>query len=521
MPDDPFSPERTQLLNRAIDRAMVGGPTPILDDFDLQELLELATRLRDEMPRELPDPAFRDDLKRQLTRDRIEAMSTPLLHIGQTREVPMRSVATRSRSRSRIPSFAALSVIAAVLVAAFSIGVVGVLLNRDDSPPDSDVAIQTTTVRETMTAVVGGASTVGSEAPTGAARETVALVTQPVGQTEPPAGPAETAQALDPTVNPITPTLTEPSPNDNPATTATLPSTVAPQETTVRALAGLPAVEVDTVEQGPTAFAEGGSDGPDDSGSVEFILNTDMPDVADSAPVYRLSPPDIDPTELVADIGVRLGIVGNVRVEQYADYRDFHVDAEDGRSFHWIPETGSFQYFSLDNSVEGDLTADAAALAVRDWLAETGYPVERLAVSESASLVQEGQWQVELALAEMPELGVGHPLGVRAFVNDDGVVLSATGYWLVPESEEQATLRTAEECWGDMQTGAGYWSDGGMTQDGGEMSVVSLAVSYILTRDESGLVLQPVIQADGDFVTGDGLSESRISVFIQAARVSD
>jgi hypothetical protein len=119
----------------------------------------------------------------------------------------------------------------------------------------------------------------------------------------------------------------------------------------------------------------------------------------------------------------------------------------------------------------------------------------------------------------MPQPGVGHPLGVRAFVNDEGVVLSATGYWLVANGEEQAPLRTAQECWNEMQqTGKGYWRDGGMTQDGGELKVVSLAVSYVLTRDETGLVLQPVVQVDGDFVTRDKLSESRISVFIQAAR---
>lgn len=503
---DPFSPERTEQLNRAIDRAMLGGSAPVLHDSDLQGLVALAVRLRDELPRDILDPAFRDDLKLQLTRDRIESLALP-----QSQRA-IQYGTTLARSRSRMPSFAALSVVAATLVAAVSIGLVGVLLNRDDAPSDS-VAVQGTATRAISTASFGAATTTVSDSSVGTAQGGIAFLTQPVGEGDVPTAAISNTESIEPTDD-----ATQSPDSSNPQTAVVLTATVAPQETPVRALASLPAVEVDTIEQGPTAFAEGGSDGPDDSGSVEFVLNTELPDFADSAPIYRLSPPDADPAELVAEIGARLGIEGEVVVTEYDDYREFHIDAEDGRTFRWIPETGAFQYGSLDNSVEGDLTGDAAVTALRDWLAGTGYPVEQLALSGSATPFQEGQWQVELSIASMPQPGVGHPLGVRAFVNDEGVVLSATGYWLVSQGEEEATLWSAEECWGALQSGAGYWRDGGMSSEGGELRVSSLEVSYVLTRDENGLVLQPVIQADGNFLSADGLTESPVSVFIQAAR---
>lgn len=488
---------------------MVGGSTPVLNDPDLQELLELATRLRDELPRDLPDPAFRHDLKRQLTRARIE----PLPAAARARPVPPSIVPPRSR----VPSFATLSALAAVFVAVVAIGVVGMLLNRDNAP-SNNLGVQDVVTGTTVSAVFDS-TTSQPELPSGTSGGGIALVTASVGLSDPLVDPTSAFESTGQPGDATEPqAATTPQPPDAPTASATATTTEAAQETPALALGPLPDVAVDTVEQGPTAFAEGGSDGPDERGSVEFVLDTTLPQFASTAPVYRLSPPDVEPSELVADIASRLGISGEINVDEYSDYREFHVTSEDGRYFRWIPETGAFQYGSFENSVVGDLTAEAAVEQVRGWLAETGYPVDRLALTGSAKLFQEGQWEVELALASMPQPGVGHPLGIRAFVNDDGVVLSATGYWLVADESEQATLLTAQECWSKMQTGKGYWRDGGMSSDGGELRVVSLAVSYILTRDENGLVLQPVVQADGDFVGPNGVDESRISVFFQAIR---
>jgi hypothetical protein len=122
----------------------------------------------------------------------------------------------------------------------------------------------------------------------------------------------------------------------------------------------------------------------------------------------------------------------------------------------------------------------------------------------------------------MPEIGLGHPLGVTIFVNDDGAITEASGYWLRIKNADSAQLLPADDIWQAVSSGHGLWTGGGIVTAGGEFRADTIQLTYFLTRDPSGdLVLQPVVQVTGDFTTADGLSTARISCFIQAARTSE
>jgi hypothetical protein len=122
----------------------------------------------------------------------------------------------------------------------------------------------------------------------------------------------------------------------------------------------------------------------------------------------------------------------------------------------------------------------------------------------------------------MPDIGLGHPLGVTIYINADGTVTEASGYWLNLKASESALLHSAADIWETVSSGQGYWTGGGIVEAGGAFSADSMQITYILTRDPSGeLVLQPVVETSGEFITADGLSSARISCFVQAARTTD
>src|SRR4051812_29934468 len=138
--------DRTERLNSAIDRMLAGGPTPVLNDPELYDLLRLAIRLRDELPDDLPDPDFRLGLKQQLTATG-----------------PVAVPRTRAASVARFPWAAAISAIAAVMLAAVSVGTLGIWMGGDsnDSQRHTNMAVFTT---DQLTATTIGMSTITAEA---------------------------------------------------------------------------------------------------------------------------------------------------------------------------------------------------------------------------------------------------------------------------------------------------------------------------------------------------------------------
>ena len=60
------APRDTERLDRAIERLTNNQPVPVFKDQELEELLQLARQLHQELPEDMPDPLFREGLREQL-----------------------------------------------------------------------------------------------------------------------------------------------------------------------------------------------------------------------------------------------------------------------------------------------------------------------------------------------------------------------------------------------------------------------------------------------------------------------
>ena len=278
--------DSTERLNAAIDRMLAGGPSSVANDPELRALLQLAARLRDELPPDLPDPAFRSGLKQQLTASR-----------------PVVVPRTRAALPARFPWVAAVSAIAAVMLAAVSVGTLGIWLGDDAGNPtrvteladvSADQLTATTLGIATMTAESNPAITLDATSPDGPSNTTAS---QPTGVTPP---------ATEPT--PATEPPSETTPATAAPTTRTVEVTSTSEATESPSLAAVPPVDDQHVEQGPQPASDGGSGPP--ASDVSYLLATELPDLDDDAEVYRLVPPSVDPETFVTTMAEMMGMQG-------------------------------------------------------------------------------------------------------------------------------------------------------------------------------------------------------------------
>jgi hypothetical protein len=485
----PDEPDNTERLNRAIDRLTAGQPTPVLGDPQLQELLGIAQRLHNELPRDLPDPVFRASLKEQLLTDRPVAIQ-------------------RGREASRFPYATAISAIASVLVAAIAVGSLGIWMNQDD---DDDPPVQQ-----------GNVLTVPSRALTAsvlaAATMTVADTTAVVPETASTSESSTMLTTVEPTSSTIDPTPTQPA-----GATATAEpgvDTPTPEEPDGPVLADVPPVDAEHYEPGPSPAVEGGGEGPSDD--VTYELMTDLPELDVSAPVYRLVPPAADPAAFVAAVAASLALEGEVTSAEDARRRtQYSVVTENDGSFFWTPETGAFQYSGPGIATAEVSDAAAAIDAAHAWLASVGYPVDRLAPGVDVQPSADGtSYLVSTRYEAVPQPGIGRPLGVTLVVTSEGAVTEASGFWLEVSATEEAALVSADEAWQAVASGEGYWTGGGVASGGGAFRVDSIRITYFLTKNDGELVLQPVVEAMGNFESADGNASARIRCFVQAAKTT-
>lgn len=459
--------DRAERFNRALDTRAPDST----GDPDLDALVLLAERLRQELPHDLPDPRFRSALKAQL----LQASAR-----GAIRPVPMRA------ARARFPYVATAAAIAAVLIAAIAVGTLALWgtggRTLTVTTQESTAVSNTLSMARTATVVAAGAS------------EMTATTTSRVAEVE--QGVA-TSQSTIATV----------------AGTAT--SDAAP------GLAALPPLDATSVEVGPAPAADGGGEPP--TNDVIVVLNTTVPDLGASAPVYELTSAEENPAALTARAAGSLGITGDVTQNPSVNGRhvEFAVFADTG-AFVYTPDTGAFSFSVTNGSVTPAATLDEqqAITAASGWLMAINFPLDQLAATPRAEPFDDWQWRVVFPAAGMPELAVGKPAGVTLYVNGDGQVTSGDGYWLTLRTQQDAVLLSADEAIRAVQSRGGWWwGGGGIWQAGGEFRVDDIGLVYILTSaSESGrLVLQPAVRASGEFVGSDG-NTARIAVFVQAAQ---
>ena len=145
----------TERLNRAIDRLLERQPVPVFDNEELAGLVDLAGVLQRELPRDLPDPAFREALREQLIEPR-----------------PRLVVSRSDRLARRSPLALAGGAIAAVLVVAVAVGLVAAGqfgLGRGDADSESNAEFLATdtpiSAIATATATVGSIAVVSTREP--------------------------------------------------------------------------------------------------------------------------------------------------------------------------------------------------------------------------------------------------------------------------------------------------------------------------------------------------------------------
>jgi hypothetical protein len=497
--------QRWDRFHDALDRAAAGEPAPVQADADLQELLELASRLRVELPRDLPDPAFRADLKQRLV-----ALAPGIASLPER----------RAARRQRVPNVALFGALAAVFLAAIAVGTLAVL-NGDsastDPPADAPGVARSATETATL-AMLASATMTLEPAPTGMGGPTTTQLDETPETTPDPPTPSPVAETPQPNNTPVAPgeTATAPGATEAPTAVPSPAPTATPTED--RQLAALPPVDSTTVESGPVPLADGGAGGT--TAEITFTLAMAIPEIPPAAAVYVLTPPAEAPEAFVGRIGESLGLGADV--EQSEDGRgkpDYHVGRDGGASFHWNPQIGAFSYTAPEREPSNARSASDIVAGCRAWLRGLGYPVELLEAEASTQQLSETEWLVEIEMADVPQPGFGHFLGVRFITASDGEVRSATGYWLTPVSRTDVPLISADDAWTALTSGKGYWfGAGGAFMEGGELRCQALQVSHVLTGGKDGMVLQPVVEWRGEFIHADRMSSSGVTVFIQAAR---
>lgn len=493
----------TERLNNAIDRMLAGGPTPVLNDPELHDLLGLAARLHNELPNDLPDPAFRHELKQQLTTIRPIAVA-----------VPRPPVATPAR----FPWIAAVSAIAAVMLAAISVGSLAIWLDNDADNSSRFTEMANFPAGQ-LTATTFGIATSTAEANLGnlgaTLEATVAEDASRMTTFQPANEETMIAEATTEDEPPVDSTETNPAASTRPTDlTATSEPANEPSPGSV------PPVDAQHVEQGPRPAADGSSGTP--PADVAYVLETELPDLGDDAQVYRLTPPKVDPETFVRKVAGELGMEGDIVVDAPMGRTAYHLFDDDRGSFHWTPETGAFTIAPISSATGERMPFDQVVIAANDWLAEIGYPVDQLTTDVRAVPIGDAAWRLDARYAAMPEVGLGHPLGVTVDINADGAISEVSGYWLEVKEVYSVPLYSADAIWQAVRSGDGYWTGGGIVEGGGEFRADAMTITYLLTRDSSGdLVLQPVVQTTGEFTTADGRSTARVSSYVRAARTTD
>lgn len=475
MPDDRG---QTDKLHRKIDRIVAGQPSPVLDDDDGEELALLAGRLRNELPHDMPDPGFREELKKELT--------DPGPRLVRFRPSP-------TRRTYPIVMFAGALAAVVVMTVAVSMMVYRSQANTTGTA-DADEALAGAVPTVAGTAVVAMANSSSREA---------------AGST-----PARAAPAV-PTDNTWTPTAVNATPTAE---------SVAPMAETGDGMqadlasAGLPPLDDSHVELGALATVTAQREPVPDN--VAFSLATELPDLDDTAPVYHLSAPHVDPNVLLRGIAQTLEIDASVNEETVQGRSVYTLKSESGVTFSWMPASGAFAC-DVPGSISVDEQEDIAQEAL-EWLDNLGYPVDGQSLSPVVeSSTSDGEWNVKIPLGDIPDPAVGHPLSVSLIVNQDGRIIRATGYWLKLSRFRELQLMSAENAWQALLDGRGYWPAGAVPDTPGEFRVESFAIRYILTISEKqDVILQPVVSASGTFYDRHGNPAGETTVFVQAAQLT-
>ncbi|MEZ4570663.1 MAG: hypothetical protein R2849_10125 [Thermomicrobiales bacterium] len=158
--------------------------------------------------------------------------------------------------------------------------------------------------------------------------------------------------------------------------------------------------------------------------------------------------------------------------------------------------------------------------AAIQWVEEFGFPIGNAEIRPVIQTNSDGHTYIHVPIGDtnLPEPAVGHPMSITLVADDEGRIVSVSGYWLQVTSQGAGRLVTAAQAWDTVRSGGGYWPQGAVPDEAGEFVAEQFAVGYMLTSSErpgDGLILQPVIAISGNFSSRDGSRSYSTTVYVQ------
>lgn len=304
--------------------------------------------------------------------------------------------------------------------------------------------------------------------------------------------------------------------------TAACATSAAIIEAAVRARGGTPTASPGAEQTGELATRLPPADLPSTneqgySYDLEASLTADLNATPAEAPVYRLVPDPVTASG-VADLAARLGVEGEVESRG----NDVYVVSGNGDLF---ATSTLIQYIAPPGAADGEVPPDeAAVLAARDWLQQTGLaPVDLGQGAIVAGSPEAGRLSVQFSPLEPERLLAAYPSAVVA-IGAGGSVLEARLQWPRIEQYDLYRLRGSEPAWRDVEAGRAYIEaplDGSEIEQGSRIEGTVVYESIQIGYTTSGLpdgeqFLQPIYIFTGQ-VTPSGSDRSfPLSAYVPA-----
>jgi hypothetical protein len=418
------------------------GDTESVDDQEIQELVNLAARLEQELPDDLPDPGFRENLKNEILRGEIHQQS-----VATSAEEPV-NLEDERWFRRLVASPWRLSAAAAACF---------------------------------VVILVAFASTAGNPFSSGPGESSEDITSFQAVDSDDSAGADDPFQS-------------EEFPLD-------IDDSAVPSEQWFTA--SLPPFDTEHVVLPPLLlgflpFSERHQPRVELNGIADMVGNVEMPD---SGTVYYLNAPPDGPTMLTT-LSSTLGIRGEL-VESNGNGEPLRiVDANQNDILRWDPTSAFFHFQGglFDEPVSDLLDPGAPPVEVAQRFLELiGFDLYTIDYEEH--LVENGETtEVHFRPVDFPTTGLEVNLGGIVLVDDEGAVLEAQLYWLSLVDVEVVALRDVEEIIADIENYSGFAPP--VTEDSTEMviNVADMTLVHILTRlGDSHFVLQPAVKVVGDY----------------------
>lgn len=437
----PEPDSRANEFDDAVERRRSGDNTPI-GDQEMQDLVNLALRLDEELPDDLPDPAFRQNLKDQLLHS-----DPAFADIPETSQEPV-DLETERWHRRLIASPWRVSAAAAaclvIIVVAFAAG--------SSSP-------------------FGGGSRDDRE-------ETTSFQAVDADAT-----------ASDDSI------LSNPFPLDG--------GEESMPESEQWFTASFPPFDVEHVVLPPLLigflpFTERNKPDVKLNGAGDMVDDVDMPN---NASVYYLNAPP-DGATMLTTLRSTLGVEGEL-IEGNGNGEPYRVVDEDQNDILRWDAASAFFHFQgrlLDEPVNDLLDPGAAPddLA-RRFLEMIGYDLYTIEY-EIRTVETDDHTEVQFRPSDFPDTALDVTLGGSVFVSDNGEILEAQLYWLSLVDIEIVALRDREAIIQDLEDDEGFSPPASDDVDEMMIDADDMRMIHVLTRlGQSNFVLQPAIKVIGDY----------------------